>query len=99
MLRRDWSLANAKREGGCRVCGKHPAELAHVINRARDERRGDVATVHPDSVAPLCKDHHRRYDARRLDLLPYLTVEEQVRAVADAGGLELARKRIVGRVL
>ena len=36
---RDWSLAEPKREEGCRLCGGR-AELAHVIGRARDERVG-----------------------------------------------------------
>lgn len=97
MIRRDWSQANHKREYGCRICGRHPAELAHVIGRINDERHGNVLTVHPDSVTPLCREHHTAYDARRLDLLPYLTVQEQARAVVDARGIESARRRIIGR--
>jgi hypothetical protein len=97
-LRRDWSLAQHKREDGCRVCASHSnVELAHVIGRARDRRQGNVATVEADSIVPLCREHHQAYDAHVLDLLPYLSLAEQARAVLDAGGLELARRRISGR--
>jgi hypothetical protein len=49
--------------------------------------------VHPDSVIPLGSGHHKLYDAHSVDVLPVLTLEEQVRAVEDAGGIELARQR------
>ncbi|HEX6024382.1 MAG TPA: hypothetical protein VFZ00_20505 [Solirubrobacter sp.] len=96
-LRRDWLAAQDKRAQGCRVCGNAYVELAHVIGRARDERRGKVAVVNKDSVVPLCREHHQMYDAHRLDLMGVLTVSEQAQAVLDAGGLELARRRISGR--
>lgn len=96
-LRRDWSEAQSKRDEGCRICGAHPVELAHVVGRARDERRGNVAHVNADSIVPLCRGHHQDYDAHRLDLMGYLTATEQARAVLDAGGIELARRRISGR--
>ena len=98
MTRRDWSAAQFKRDQGCRVCGKHPVELAHVIGRANDKRYGNVFKVHPDSVAPLCHDHHTAYDARRFDLLPYLSVGEQAQAVIDARGIVAALRRISGRL-
>lgn len=97
MIRRDWSECHWKRDGGCRICGQHPVELAHIIGRNRDQRDGSVIRVDPDSVVGLCGHHHRTYDARLLDLLPYLTVTEQARAVLDAGGIEAARRRIIGR--
>lgn len=97
MIRRDWSACHWKRDGGCRVCGEHPVELAHVIGRIHDRRVGSVVEVDPDSVIGLCGDHHRAYDARTLDLLPYLTAAEQARAVLDAGSIESARRRIIGR--
>lgn len=97
MIRRDWTACAEKRDQGCRICGVHPAEMAHVIGRVHDHRRGSVVVVDADSVCPLCKSHHEAYDARLLDLLPHLTVEEQARAVVDAGGIEAARRRIIGR--
>lgn len=41
LVKRDWLQAVAKRdaEGACcRVCGKYPAEMAHVIGRKHDRR-------------------------------------------------------------
>lgn len=41
-----------------------------------------------------------RYDGRdphRIDLLPVLSLEEQLQAVRDAGGIALALRRISGR--
>src|SRR3954467_15102543 len=98
--RRDWRKAIAKRyaEGQCRVCDT-PLELesAHLISRRCDEPDGSgVLVVHEDSTVPLCSPHHRSYDAHGLDLLPYITLAEQVRAVYEAGGIEAARKRLTG---
>jgi hypothetical protein len=100
MKRRDWTLAVAKVHGGeqrCRVCGTSPVETAHVIGRARDLRSGNVIRVNPDAVIPLCREHHRAYDAYELDVLPVLTVSEQAQAVEDAGGIISALRRISGR--
>jgi len=98
--KRDWSDAEAKRTF-CRVCGIANPELAHVIGRARDKpKRPHMKTlwVNPDAVVPLCgpfpEGCHGAYDRHELDLLPYLTRQEQARAVLDAGGLELARRRL-----
>ena len=105
-LQRDWSDAEEKR-GPCRVCGhSRDVDLAHVIGREHDAvitgpRGGKKIYVHKDSVVPLCGAFsesfcHRLYDQRQLDLLPYLDLYEQIRAVEDAGGIELARNRICG---
>lgn len=100
-MKRDWSKARAKvdAERRCRVCGNTGrVEAAHVIGRARD-RDGVVAA---ESIVPLCGPAtdsgscHGRYDGRKLDLLPYLTPEEQTRAVADAGGIVSATIRVCG---
>lgn len=58
------------------------------------ERGGAYRYVHPDSIIPLCSRHHLEYDARQLDLLPYLYVHEQSRACEDAEGFISALKRI-----
>ena len=106
-VRRSWAEARAKvdDEGGCRVAGLVCAgvvQAAHVIGRANDP------LIDPDKpakglyapaidIVPLCRAHHARYDRHELDLLPYLTPEEQTRAVAVAGGIAAALRRISGR--
>lgn len=99
---RDWTDAIAKRdrEGRCRVCGAaSPLEAAHVIGREHDQptrSRPALLVVLPDDVVPLCRDHHREYDARRLDLLPHLTHAEQAAAVRHVG-IVAAYRRATGR--
>lgn len=95
--KRDWSDCQEKRESGCRICGVWGVELAHTIGRAHDKPKtpgSKTRYVHPDSVVPLCPKHHRAYDAHQLDLLPFLTLGEAVKATEQAGGIELARKRL-----
>ena len=96
-------------EGRCRRCLHPPGydrklEAAHIIGRKHDKPRVEGSTtsvlyVHPDSVVPLCATPqgdgcHQLYDAHRLTLLPFLTKEEQLRAVEDAGSIESARRRL-----
>lgn len=111
--RRDWTEAREKveREGRCRVCGQSAPKLeaAHVIGREHDEPKvpgGKTLWVNPDRIVPLCgslnppwgdQDCHVEYDAHRLDLLPVLTLDEQLQAVRDAGGIALALRRVSGR--
>jgi hypothetical protein len=98
-------------EGRCRACLAPDGEVdggdviriqaAHVIGREHDEvkigpKGGEVLFVRRESVVPLCQFCHIQYDARRLDLLPYLFLPEQVRAVEDAGGIASAYRRITG---
>ncbi len=100
LLRREWGEARQKLadEGVCRVCGTaRSLEAAHVAGRKYDERVSkNKAVVHPDDIVPLCRDHHTDFDHHKLDLLPYLTVPEQVRAVAHLGIMG-ALRRISGR--
>jgi hypothetical protein len=108
-LRREWHDARAKveREGRCRVCGStRDLEAAHIIARRCDAemtgpRGGRYLYVHPDTIVPLCgafseRACHMMYDRRSLDLLPYLHLHEQIRAVEDAGGIMSALKRLGG---
>lgn len=105
-LRRNWQQALEKlaSEGRCRACGRTDRKLdcAHVVGRARDERRAGYVIVNPDSIVPLCgpstdsSSCHYLYDAHRLDLCGLLTVEESVQAVRDAGGLGAAYRRVTG---
>lgn len=104
--RRDWSDARQKieKEAVCRRCLRpegsgRKLEAAHIIGRRHDEPRVEGSTakvlyVHPDSVIPLCRDCHTAYDAHRIGILPFLTREEQARAVLDAGSIESARRRL-----
>lgn len=94
--RRDWKLARAKvdAEGECRVCNRGDGlEAAHVIGRVHDPADGKVRPV---DVIPLCGACHRNYDGRNLDLLPYLTHDEQAAAVGHLGIIG-ALRRISGR--
>jgi hypothetical protein len=54
--------------------------------------------VHPDRIVPLCGPFpsgcHGDIDMRRINVLPYLTLEEQLQAVKDAGSIEAARIRL-----
>jgi 5-methylcytosine-specific restriction endonuclease McrA len=89
-VKRDWKAARAKvdRENACRVCGiGGRLESAHVVPRSLGGGQSE------DSIVPLCPDHHRDYDGRRLDLLPHLTHDEQAEAVRVLG-LERARRRL-----
>lgn len=85
MKRRDWSWARMKcdAEGRCRVCKRSSTvEAAHTLGRKYDPQDG---VVQPDDIIPLCPDCHRAYDARRLSILAYLTLEEQASAVRLVG--------------
>ena len=98
--KRDWSEVTIDAQTPCRVCGiEGRTERAHVAPRKHDARKGKGRKVNPDSVVPLCgpaldpQSCHYRFDHGELDLLPHLTLAEQLRAVEDLGGIELARKR------
>lgn len=87
-----------------------PLEAAHVLGREHDEpkMRMDPSTgeliptrvlyVDPLRVFPACGPFpngcHGDAEYRRINVLPYLTLEEQVQAVKDAGGIEPARIRL-----
>lgn len=76
-----------------------PVQRAHVIGREHDEphpTRPGWRIVRAVDVVPLCRAHHIAYDGRALDLLPYLTVEEQARAVLLSDGLVSALVRLSG---
>jgi hypothetical protein len=107
---RDWTDARAKvdEEGCCRICKRtdRKLEAAHVLGREHDEPKVSEATgnhmnvlyVDPDRIFPACGPFpdgcHGDVDLHRINYLPYLTLEEQVRAVRDAGGIEPARIRL-----
>lgn len=94
---RDWDDAILKVAGEpCRLCEDTRIEAAHVVGREHDQPKHEgtkTLWVNPDAVIPLCRAHHDLYDGHQVDVLPVLTLEEQLRAVEDAGGIELARRR------
>lgn len=70
----DWRQLHARKGGPCRLCGKVPYELHHLLSRARGG---------PDeawNLAPLCDKHHElvtREDRETLlELAGRLTDEE-----------------------
>lgn len=101
--RRDWADARAKveEEGSCRICktSDRKLEAAHVLGRQHDEPKVNKATgeilkelyVHPDRIVPLCgpfpEGCHGDVDYNRVNLVHNLTIDEQVQAVKDAGGI------------
>ena len=98
--RRDWTAARLKVEsenhGRCRVCRTAGVDAAHVISRSINPTEANMG---PDAVVGLCRRCHTSYDSHQLDLLPYLTIEEQVHATRMAGSLERARQLITGERL
>jgi hypothetical protein len=84
-------------EGRCRVCGRSDLRLeaAHIVSRAR-VRPG--AGEDPLNIIPLCaRDCHRATTGVPWTSLPYLTREEQAKAVElHPGGLLGAVERITG---
>jgi hypothetical protein len=90
-----------EREGFCRVCGvggSDKLDAAHTWNRGQ----GGAGFDEPDAIVPLCSrikgglGCHDAYDGHELDLLPYLTTDEQVCLVRYAGTIERARHRAMG---
>jgi hypothetical protein len=99
--KRNMAAARAKAEmQGCRLCGSTFAvESAHIIARSRV-----AAGVGEDlrNIVGLCGfrgcDAHRSYDEGTLDILPYLTLEEQAFAT-ELVGLAEAYQRITNQRL
>lgn len=104
MPKRDWSDARSKVEAErvCRVCGSSEwVEAAHVTGRLHDEPKtlsSKTLYVKRERIVPLCGSFsgacHNRYDAHELDLLGFLTPQEEAQAVLDLGSIESARRRL-----
>jgi hypothetical protein len=98
----DAAIGKVQSEGMCRYCGlSQDLQAAHVIGREHDPievgpKGGETRVVLPESIVVLCSFHHGMYDARQLDLLPFLYVDEQAHAVKVAGGIMNALRRITG---
>lgn len=78
-------------EGVCRVCGALNPEAAHIWPRSLGAGGFDW----PDLICPLCRSCHVDYDCGQLDLLPHLTLNEQV-AVVRIAGIARAYNRLRG---
>jgi hypothetical protein len=50
----------------CVVCGRSPVDPAHLVPRTRG------GCDHADCVIPLCRTHHRLYDAAQLALVVHI---------------------------
>ena len=97
--RRDWTDPRAKvdAEGKCRVCARAGIKLdaAHLIPRSRVSAG---AGEHVDNIVPLCAERcHPAFDRHELDLLPFLTLGEQGKAVELSNGLLDALRRLTGK--
>lgn len=92
--KRIWDKAREKleREGCCRLCGcTRDLQAAHTIPKAMSDVRiegpkgGVYLLVPEDATVPLCGDFgegcHGLHDRHEVDLLPVLTLAEQVFAV------------------
>lgn len=81
--------AKVEREGA-RVPYSHewtgPIDAAHVVPRSLG------GCDHPDCVVGLERAVHRAYDEGHVDLLPYLTLEEQAHAASHLGLLGALRR-------
>jgi len=98
---RDWddAIRKVREEGECRVCGvQRQLEAAHLAPRKHDKPKrfgSKTLWVNPANIVCLCAHCHRDlFDLGRLDLLEYLTVEEQLHVVEALGGIENARMRL-----
>lgn len=74
----------------CAVCGRTPCDPAHVV----PQRLAGCAD--PECVIPLCRTHHRLYDAARLRLRSYLGLAFRVER---AHALRHVRKAALTRAL
>jgi hypothetical protein len=90
---RNWKKAREKvdLEGECRVCGSD-----YIVEAAHSSYvRYDDTIVNPERIIPLCKQCHMKYDAHSLDILAYLSYDEQAIVVRDLG-IVRAYKRLTG---
>lgn len=103
------AVAKRDSEQVCRVCRRTPSgefgdrlEIAHVSGRKYDRPYvddgvflpSDVLYVDPVDIVPLCTSDHLAFDANELDLLPFLTPDEQAAAVLNLGGAISMLKRV-----
>jgi predicted restriction endonuclease len=92
MKRRGWSHAweKTRTEGECRACSSTQiVDPAHLVPRSRVTEGGED----PRNIIPLCRLCHMAFDqGTGLDVLPYLTLEEQSYVVGLVGIAEAFRR-------
>ena len=83
-----------------------PIEAAHVLGREHDEPMVSRSTgeilrvlyVDPNRIFPACGPSpggcHGMAERKEINVLPYLTLEEELQAIRDAGSIEAARIRL-----
>jgi hypothetical protein len=97
-MKRDMAAGRRKaEEQGCRLCASRFAvEAAHILPRSRI-MAGPAED--PRNIIGLCGlrgcDAHRCFDAGTLDILPYLSLDEQSYIVGLVGIAE-AYRRVTG---
>lgn len=93
MSRRNWKplIEKVTDEGQCRYCGSGgPLDPAHIWPRSLG------GTMELSNIIPLCRTCHTRYDGGQLDILPVLSLDEQIQAVREAGGIARAYRHLIG---
>ncbi len=73
----------------CRTCGAGGVQAAHLWHRSV----GAKGFTEEDLLVPLCVHCHAKFDAGQLELLPYLSNDEQA-AVVRHCGIMRALKRL-----
>jgi hypothetical protein len=79
----EWAELHRAKHGRCRICGRLPAQLHHLV--ARSQSGDDVA----DNLVPLCSDHHSAVHAGDLlarTLLGGRLTDAEVGYVVDRRG-------------
>lgn len=101
-LFRDWGEVRkkAEMEHECRVCGSTTnLEAAHTIGRKYQDVRDSPEVIRVPAAAciPLCGEHHKAYDARKLSILGLLTFPELMNAARACKKYGInCRRRLTG---
>lgn len=64
------SISHDVWDGGCIVCGKHPAEHHEILKRQMRETLGAAVCILGATLAPLCPIHHAEWSK--------LSIEKQI---------------------
>lgn len=90
-MRLDWkpAIAKVQDEQCCRYCDSGQSlDPAHLWPRSLG---GSMDT---NNIIPLCRSCHTKYDSGSLDVLPCLSLEEQLQVVREANGIARAYRRL-----
>jgi hypothetical protein len=87
---REWAELHRAKHGRCRICGRLPTQLHHLV--ARSQSGDDTA----DNLVPLCSDHHSAVHAGDLlarTLLGGRLTDAEVGYVVDRRGAAWLEER------